>query len=210
MATDEDDDDDFLRATIDEAENSALMPALAQLTGDLTLRDELRPDPADHLSPQGAPSDEQLAAARELALRTLSDWRDRGCPDAPEMTADEVGQLIAFTTGGALGRYLPLLVEELAHDGGPGRPGWMKAELAPDSPLHFLIIGAGMSRLAPCTDCGSPGCRSRSSKRTAKSAASGWRTPTRAAGAAFPTTFTASPPLRSKAGRGSSPPSRRC
>ncbi|MEV0054020.1 hypothetical protein AB0H34_26400 [Saccharopolyspora shandongensis] len=61
------DDDDFLRAAIDEAEIPALLPALAQLTGDLSLlRDDLRPDPTDRFSPQGALGDEQLAASNHL------------------------------------------------------------------------------------------------------------------------------------------------
>ncbi|TDD36467.1 flavin-containing monooxygenase [Saccharopolyspora elongata] len=143
------DDDDFLRAAIGEAEIPALLPALAQLTGDLSLlRDDLRPDPTDRFSPQGALGDEQLAAARELALRALADWRDRGCPAAPELADDQVRRLIDFSTSGALDGYLPLLVEELAHDGDPGRPDWTKAELAADAPLHVVIIGAGMSGLA--------------------------------------------------------------
>ena len=52
-------------AVLDEAEVPPLLPALAYLTGDLSLlRDDLRPDPLLLAMPQGGLTDEQLAAGR--------------------------------------------------------------------------------------------------------------------------------------------------
>ena len=58
--------------------------ALAYLTGDLSLlREDLRPDPLLMAMPQGGLTDEQQAAARQLALETLARFRDTGCQAAP-------------------------------------------------------------------------------------------------------------------------------
>ena len=58
-----------IRAALAEAEVPPLLPALAYLTGDLTLlREHLRPDPLLLGMPQGGLTEEQLAEARELAL----------------------------------------------------------------------------------------------------------------------------------------------
>ena len=61
--------DDELRAYLAEAEIPPLLPALAYVTGDLSLlRDELRPDPMLLAMPQGGLTEEQQATARELAF----------------------------------------------------------------------------------------------------------------------------------------------
>src|SRR5687767_13417836 len=76
--------DDELREILEEAEIPPLLPALAYVTGDMSLlRDDLRPDPLMLALPQGGLSDEQQARARELALETLIRFRDGGCQPAP-------------------------------------------------------------------------------------------------------------------------------
>ena len=142
--------DDELRAILAEAEIPPLLPALAYLTGDLSLlRDELRPDPLALGMPQGGLSEAQQAEARELALQALCRYRDAGCgPAAPPGDAD-VLRMMEFAVGGSeMAPYLDLLEEELAHGRVDRRaPGWHKSEIAPDSDFRVLIIGAGMSGL---------------------------------------------------------------
>jgi len=142
--------DDEIRAAIAEAEIPPLLPALAYVTGDLSLlRDNLRPDPMLIGMPQGGLTDEQLAEARELALRTLIEYRDNGCRPAPVPSDDVLLRIMEFAVGGAdMAAYLPLLEEELAYRGEDRRaPAWRKADLAPDVAFRVLIVGAGMSGL---------------------------------------------------------------
>ena len=128
-----------------------LLPALAYLTGDLTLlRETLRPDPLLLAMPQSGLTDEQLAEARALALETLIRFRDGGCRPAPPPSDADLLRIMEFAVGGGadMAAYLPLLEEELAVRGDDRRaPGWRKADLAPDADFSVIVIGAGMSGL---------------------------------------------------------------
>ena len=138
--------DDEIRAMLEEAEIPPLLPALAYLTGDLSLlRDELRPDALMLAMPQAGLTDEQLATARELALDTLIHFRDSGSQPAPPPSDDVLLKIMEFSVGGAdMGAYLPLLEEELAILGEDRRaPDWQWA----DGDFGVAIIGAGMSGL---------------------------------------------------------------
>ncbi len=142
--------DDEIRAILLQAEIPPLLPALAYLTGDLTLlRDELRPDPLLVALPQGGLTPEQQDAARALALDVLGRWRDAGCVPAPVPSDDALLRIMEFAVGGgAMDAYLPLLEEELAYRGDDRRaPGWTRAEIAPDRKFSVVIVGAGMSGL---------------------------------------------------------------
>jgi 4-hydroxyacetophenone monooxygenase len=142
--------DDEIRRALEEAEIPPLLPALAYLTGDLSLlRDDLRPDPLLIAMPQGGMSEDQLASARELALDALVRYRDGGCQPAPVPSDDDILRIMEYAVGGAEMRdYLPLLEEELAARGEDRRaPGWHKSDVAPDVDFKVLIIGAGMSGL---------------------------------------------------------------
>jgi 4-hydroxyacetophenone monooxygenase len=140
--------DDEIRAMLAEAELPPLLPALACLTGDLTLlRPELRPEALMVALPQGGLTDDQQSAIRDLALATLVAYRDGGCVPAPPPGVEALQQILEFAVGGAeMGAYLPLLEEELAYSGEDRRgPNWTKAELAPDKDFTVIVIGAGMS-----------------------------------------------------------------
>jgi 4-hydroxyacetophenone monooxygenase len=140
-----------IEAALADAELPPLLPALAYLTGDLSLlRADLRPDPLTLAMPQGGLTDEQQASVRALALETLVRFRDGGCRVAPTPSESDVLQIMEFAVGGGaeMGPYLPLLEEELAARGDdPRAPGWHSSEIAPDSRFHVVIIGAGMSGL---------------------------------------------------------------
>ena len=142
--------DEDLRAVLAEAEIPPLLPALAYLTGDLSLlREEVRPNPLLNGMPQGGLTEEQLAIARDVAFAALQKYRDNGCkPGTPPTDADLL-RIMEFAVGGSdMDPYLPLLEEELAFRGEDRRaPGWHKSDLAPDRDFRVLIIGAGMSGL---------------------------------------------------------------
>jgi 4-hydroxyacetophenone monooxygenase len=142
--------DDELRAILDQAELPPLLPALAYATGDMSLlREDLRPDPLMFLMPNAGLTDEQAAAARELALAALIRFRDGGCVAAPVPSDDDVLRIMEFAVGGTdMAAYLPLLEEELGHAGEDRRaPTWRKDDVAPDVPFRVAVIGAGMSGL---------------------------------------------------------------
>jgi 4-hydroxyacetophenone monooxygenase len=140
--------DDEIRVALADAELPPLLPALAYLTGDLSLlRDDLRVDPLLVAMPQGGLTDEQQAAVRELAFEVLVRHRDAGSHPAPPPSDDDVLHILEYTVGGvAMAEYLPLLEEELAFRGEDRRaPTWHKSDVAPDVPFDVLVIGAGMS-----------------------------------------------------------------
>lgn len=142
--------DDEIRDALEAAELPPLLPALAYLTGDLSLlRPHLRPDPLMMSMPQGGLTDDQQAEIRAIALDVLRSYRDGGCRPAPVPSDDELRQILEFVVGGApMGEYLPLVEEELAYRGEDRRaPGWHLSELAPGREFHVVIIGSGMSGL---------------------------------------------------------------
>jgi 4-hydroxyacetophenone monooxygenase len=138
-----------IAAILQEAEVPALLPALAYLTGDLSLlRDGLRPDPITLSMPQGGLTDAQQAEARAVALEVLIRFREGGCQPAAPPGRDELLQIMEFAVGGGadMAEYLPLLEEELAIRGEDRRaPSWRKHDIAPDADFTVVIIGAGMS-----------------------------------------------------------------
>ncbi len=138
--------DDEIRSMLEEAEIPPLLPALAYVTGDMSLlRDDLRPNALMLALPQGGLDETQLAAARELALQALIRFRDNGSVPAPPPSDADVLKIMEFTVDGTgMADYLPLLEEELAILGEDRRaPQWR----TDDTAFNVLIIGAGMSGL---------------------------------------------------------------
>jgi 4-hydroxyacetophenone monooxygenase len=141
-------DDAFIQQALSDAEIPALLPALAQVTGNMSLlREDLRPDPSDLLGAQGGLSDEQLEAARREALLALTRFRDEGCRPVPTPSQDRLREIMQFVAGPAMDDYLPLLSEELGLAGDATAPAWRMDSVAPDSGFSVVVIGAGMSGL---------------------------------------------------------------
>jgi 4-hydroxyacetophenone monooxygenase len=141
-------DDAVIAAAVQDADMPALLVAVAQLTGDLSLlRPDLRPDAARMLEPDAGLTEEQKAAGRALAATALCRHRDAGAPPAPYPDPTALRALVDWLAGGTLtDEYVPLLTEELALEGVDHRaPQWHKDELAPDRPFRVAIVGAGMS-----------------------------------------------------------------
>jgi 4-hydroxyacetophenone monooxygenase len=149
-------DDEVIRAAVDCAEVPALLPAVAQLTGDLTLlREELSPDPDRLLEPDAGLTPEQLAQARDLAFGALRDHLAAGAPE-PRIDPDRLRHLLGFVVGDPdlVAEYLPLFREELCVAGeDPRAPEWHKDEVAGDTPFLVAVVGAGMSGLLAAHRC---------------------------------------------------------
>jgi 4-hydroxyacetophenone monooxygenase len=144
-------DDDGIRDALGHARVVPLLAAVAYATGDLSvLRDELRPDPARLVEPDGGVDPDEAAVARELAFEALVRFREGGSVAAPPPTHEALRQILAFVVGeDIVDDYLPLFVEELSVHGDDRRaPDWTLAELAPGTPFRVAIIGAGMSGIA--------------------------------------------------------------
>jgi 4-hydroxyacetophenone monooxygenase len=139
--------DEELRDALEVADLPALLPALAHVTGDLSLlRAELRVDPLLMGEEQGGLTPEQQAAIRALALRTLIAFRDGGSVAAPMPTGPDLSTILQYMAGGSeIEDYLPMMREELALTADLRAPRWHKDDVNPDKPFKVVIIGAGMS-----------------------------------------------------------------
>ena len=141
-------DDEPIRKALEDAHLPALLPALAQITGDRSLlREDLFPDTVTLAAEQGGLSPEAQATARELALETLAKWRDAGSVVAAPPSLAQVRGMMDFLIGDHVSdEYLPLLLEELAFaDTDPRAPEWNKDAIDSGRDMRVVIIGAGMS-----------------------------------------------------------------
>jgi 4-hydroxyacetophenone monooxygenase len=135
-----------LPAVLLDAELPSLLPALAHLTGDLSLlREEFRPainaTPLG-LEPQGGLSPAVQERARDLAARAIRDWVGRGRPAAPTPDDDRLRRMMEFVTGAVEDDYLSLFRHQLGVADAPPRP------IGRRTGFLVVVIGAGMSGLA--------------------------------------------------------------
>src|SRR5438445_8783908 len=108
-------DDETIRKALLDAFLQALIPALAQATGDLTLlREDIRPPGFAPGVPQGGMTAEQQSAARSVAFEALTALRD-GSTATAGATESDLRTITQWMTGSAMtDEYIPLLLEELA------------------------------------------------------------------------------------------------
>ncbi len=188
-------DANALSSMLAEAELAPLVPAVARLTGDYTLlREDLRPDPALVLEPEGGLTEDQLAEIRELLFGALSRWREAGSPPAPDPTDDELRRLMAYliTDDGLRRRVLlrpapsELAIERRRRPAGARLAP--RTSIAPDTPFTVRLDRRrpGCRACSPRIASGRPGCRTSSSIKDADVERPGSRTPARAAGTTSP------------------------
>ncbi|HEX6031575.1 MAG TPA: hypothetical protein VFY90_09080, partial [Tepidiformaceae bacterium] len=108
-------DDETIRKSLEDAFLPALLPALAQITGDLSLlSEELRPVGRLLGVEQGGMTAEQQAKARDLAFEIIRDLRDGRITAQPHPVEGDLKRITEWLTGSpASDDYIPLLVEEL-------------------------------------------------------------------------------------------------
>ena len=138
-------DDDAIRAALEDAFLPALLPALAQATGDLSiLSDELRLAAIAPGVPQGGMTEPQQTLAKELAFNAIKQLRERNGASTAGVSDADLGVILDWLTNSkASADYVPLMLEELAPaDADPRAPQWhMPAATA----FSVVVIGAGMS-----------------------------------------------------------------
>ena len=141
-------EDEAIRDALEHANVPALLVALAQLTGDLSLlRGEIRPRLVWGDAQMGLTRAQQ-EQARARAHEILAACRDGSLRTAPSPAPKQVHEMASFLVGQSVGDdYVEFLVSELGlagHD--PGTAGSLRelpAERRGD--FHVVVIGAGMS-----------------------------------------------------------------
>lgn len=136
--------DEAIRNALEDAFLPALIPALAQATGDMSLLlDDLRPPSTMPAIPQGGMTDAQQRAARELAFSAIRSLRDNP-RDVPRLSDGDLKAIVSWMTGAAAGDdYIPLLVEETApFEEDPRAPDWRAPA---GTRFTVAVVGAGMS-----------------------------------------------------------------
>ncbi len=143
--------DAFIAQQLEGASIPTLMMSLIHLTGDTSLlRGSIRPKVVMMGGFQGGLSEADQATVRGLALKALTDYRDRGCTLPRQPDATLVQEMMNFMVGERVGdEYVPMMQEELALDGNDSRaPRWTReVPAATREKFHVLVIGAGMSGL---------------------------------------------------------------
>ncbi len=143
--------DEQIVAALQDAELLALLATVAHLTRDLSYLDErLVPDLLKLREPQSGYTDEQQSLARGLILHGLQRFRDEQDQLPTRPSVSDLHTIMQFVAGETVdGRYVPLLLEELALDGDELRaPNWSTSAVAPEREMSAIIIGAGMSGIA--------------------------------------------------------------
>ena len=140
--------DDELRAALEVADLPALLPALAHVTGDLSLlRDGAAHRPAADGRGPGWPH--ARAAGGDPRPRPARRWSrsaTAAASSAPMPTGPDLRRILEFMAGGLeIDEYLPMMREELALTADLRAPRWHKDDVNPDKPFQVVIIGAGMS-----------------------------------------------------------------
>lgn len=143
------DDDNAIRAALEDANVPALMTALVHLTGDAeVLRSDICPDASNFVDLQCGISEEQQVRAREIAFDAIKAFRDGGNELPPPPTDDVVREMMHWMIGVELPEhYVEFLREELSlHGEDPyEQPGLSDLPAAARGAFHVVIVGAGMS-----------------------------------------------------------------
>lgn len=146
-------DDEFLAEIVKQADLPSLLPALAAVTGDMSiLRQHLRPPfpPVDTVAPpNGGMSEAAQQEARELALEALKRIRDEGLNRPRILDEIQTRAVIDFLTNTAGDADAEILTHELdIATKKLGTPDWKFEEVAGDRPFSVAVIGTGMCGIA--------------------------------------------------------------
>jgi 4-hydroxyacetophenone monooxygenase len=125
-----------------------LMLSLVHMSGDPGLiRGALKPAGLFLNEVQGYLSEDDKAAARELALRVIGHYRDRGCPEPEPVDAGLLKEMMEWLVCEPVpDEYVPMLLEEMELDGADARAVHTAAEDARDA-FPVVVIGCGESGL---------------------------------------------------------------
>jgi len=126
-----------------------LMLSLVHMSGDPELiRGALKPAGLFLNEVQGFMSDEDQAAVRDLALRVIADYRDRGCPEPAPLSVDIIHEMMNWIAAEAIPpEYVPMMLEEMGLDGSDARQVPALPATPARSEFPVVVIGCGESGL---------------------------------------------------------------
>jgi 4-hydroxyacetophenone monooxygenase len=128
-----------------------LILSLVHISGDPSLiRGALKPAGLFLNEVQGYMSEEDRAAARDLALGIIADYRDRGCPEPEPVDADLLKEMMEWLVCEPVpDEYVPMVLEEMELDGVDRRAHRVDDPAAADARAEFpvVVIGCGESGL---------------------------------------------------------------
>ncbi|MCW2734079.1 MAG: putative flavoprotein involved in transport [Mycobacterium sp.] len=124
------------------------MLSLVHMAGDPALiRGVLKPAGLFLNEVQGYMSEEDKAAARNVALEVIADYRDRGCPDPEPISGDLLKEMMEWLVCEPVpDEYVPMLLEEMELDGTDARAVHTSTKSARDG-FPVVVIGCGESGL---------------------------------------------------------------
>ncbi|MSZ75943.1 MAG: NAD(P)-binding protein, partial [Actinobacteria bacterium] len=151
------DSDEQIRAWLDDVSIPTLLAACVHMSGDVSILDgPVVPQGAMLNEIQGYLTEEEKAAARELALGVIRDYRDRGCPEPAPLSPEVVHRMMRFVVGADVAdEYVPMMLEELGLDGVDVRASTPSRSVPED--FSVVIIGCGMSGLLAAIRLGQAG-----------------------------------------------------
>lgn len=124
-----------------------LLLSLVHMSGDPgPIRGTLRPAGLFLNEVQGYMSEDDKAAARELALGVIRDYRDRGCPEPDPIGPDLLKEMMEWLVCEPVpDEYVPMLLEEMELDGRDSRAPVGVPDGGGELPV--VVIGCGESGL---------------------------------------------------------------
>jgi 4-hydroxyacetophenone monooxygenase len=140
-------DEDIASALLDVSVPT-LMLSLVHMAGDPALiRGVLKPAGLFLNEVQGYMSEEDKAAARDVALEVIADYRDRGCPDPEPINGELLKEMMEWLVCEPVpDEYVPMLFEEMELDGTDARAVHPSTKSARDG-FPVVVIGCGESGL---------------------------------------------------------------
>jgi 4-hydroxyacetophenone monooxygenase len=140
-------DEDIAAALLDVSVPT-LMLSLVHMAGDPALiRGALKPAGLFLNEVQGYMSEEDKAAARNVALEVIADYRDRGCPDPEPISGELLKEMMEWLVCEPVpDEYVPMLLEEMELDGTDARAVHTSTKSARDG-FPVVVIGCGESGL---------------------------------------------------------------
>lgn len=140
--------DEEIAAALLDVSVPTLMLSLVHMAGDPALiRGVLKPAGLFLNEVQGYMSEEDKAAARNVALEVIADYRDRGCPDPEPISGDLLKEMMEWLVCEPVpDEYVPMLLEEMELDGTDARAVHTSTKSARDG-FPVVVIGCGESGL---------------------------------------------------------------
>lgn len=141
--------DEQIAAALEDLSVPALLVSCVHMSRpedrEAILASDLRPQGSFLNEYQGFMDPQAQREARSFALRVVTEWRDRGCPEPDPISPAMLKRLMEWIVAAEVGdEYVPMMLEELELDGADSRAS-APVEGAANYPV--VIIGAGMSGL---------------------------------------------------------------